>query len=213
MGEPKVLLLGTQKKENEYAFSDQSIGYAVDEFFLHKYGVSYYTYNKSMLEEVTELEVLKAENLSELSKMPYITKLTLKGGDSFDLRVLEGLPLLKELHLLDITAASHQARKLVSACEDSEIYIPILLALMLGLRRGEVLGLQWQDIDFYYRTLSVCRSAGWLHGEFVLSETKTRNSRRTLMLSDMIIDALKAHRTLQSTWEEKFGEGFNQLNL
>jgi hypothetical protein len=60
-----------------------------------------------MLEEVTELEVLKAENLSELSKMPYITKLTLKGGDSFDLRVLEGLPLLKELHLLDITAASH----------------------------------------------------------------------------------------------------------
>lgn len=111
------------------------------------------------------------------------------------------------------TLTPEQARKLVSACEGSEIYIPVLLALMLGLRRGEALGLQWQDVDFSNRKLRICRSAGWLHGEFILSNTKTRNSRRTLLLSDMEVEALRQQRVTLSAWENEFGEGFNQLNL
>lgn len=108
MSESKILTIESKKKDTGYEFRDESVEVAVDDFFLHKYGVSYYTYSKSMLEEVTELEILKADDISELSRMPYIAKLTLEGGGFLDLRVLENLPLLRELHLIDVTGRPHE---------------------------------------------------------------------------------------------------------
>ena len=75
-----------------------------------------------------------------------------------------------------------QVRQLLAACHGTEIYVPVLLAVTLGLRRGEVLGLQWQDIDWQYSTLCVCRSASFRNGGMVIGSTKTRSSRRTLLL-------------------------------
>ncbi len=106
-----------------------------------------------------------------------------------------------------------QAKKLIAACKDTEIYIPVLLALMHGLRRGEVLALQWNDVDFSNGTLFVRRSANYIKGEFSLSDTKTRNSRRTLRLSPTMVCSLQAHKALQDEWRAEFGKGFNPYNL
>lgn len=89
------------------------------------------------------------------------------------------------------TLNDEQIRRLLVACRGTEIYTPVLLAVTLGLRRGEVLGLQWQDIDWQRSTLSVRRSASFRDGGMVMGATKTRSSRRTLLLPSGVACELK----------------------
>ena len=56
------------------------------------------------------------------------------------------------------------------------------LELTTGLRRGELLALQWTDLDVESKTLSVTKQVNRINGELVVSPPKTRNSIRTLAL-------------------------------
>lgn len=81
-----------------------------------------------------------------------------------------------------------------------------ILALSLGLRRGEILGLRWQeDIDFDSRTLRVSLALQRVEGKLQFSEPKTERSRRILPLTGNLISLLRAHRTRQL--EEKLLAG------
>jgi integrase len=84
------------------------------------------------------------------------------------------------------------------------------VALALGLRQGEALGLRWEDIDFDAATLRVRRSLQRIAGAFQFVEPKTARSNRTLALPNIAAIALREHRTRQLTerlaagpmWEE-----------
>ncbi|HSH79967.1 MAG TPA: site-specific integrase [Herpetosiphonaceae bacterium] len=84
------------------------------------------------------------------------------------------------------------------------------VALSLGLRRGEALGLRWEDLDLERRTLRVAVSLGVVNGKLVLGEPKTATSRRTLELPAALVTALRVHRARQleerllagSRWQE-----------
>ena len=52
-----------------------------------------------------------------------------------------------------------QVLQLLKACSGSEVYLPILLTVSLGLRRGETLALRWQDIDLDQKVVSIRHSA------------------------------------------------------
>ena len=94
-------------------------------------------------------------------------------------------------HYEATTLNATEVRQLLTACKGSDIYFPVLLAVMLGLRRGEVLGLQWQDIDWQYHTLSICRSATFTNGQLTLGSTKTRSSHRSILLPAGVVLELK----------------------
>ena len=64
------------------------------------------------------------------------------------------------------------------------------LELTTGLRRGELLALQWTDLDIENRTLSVTKQVNRINGELVVSPPKTRNSVRTLALPQQAVDLL-----------------------
>ena len=66
------------------------------------------------------------------------------------------------------------------------------LELTTGLRRGELLALQWTDLDIENRTLSVTKQVNRINGELVVSPPKTRNSVRTLALPQQAVDLLIA---------------------
>ena len=66
------------------------------------------------------------------------------------------------------------------------------LELTTGLRRGELLALQWTDLDVENRTLSVTKQVNRINGELVVSPPKTRNSVRTLALPQQAVDLLIA---------------------
>ncbi len=77
-------------------------------------------------------------------------------------------------------------------------YSPLWLVLVqTGMRRGEALGLRWQDVDFEKGKISVRQTVEVLHGAAHISTPKTVAARRTIMLFSESLAALKAHRTRQ----------------
>ena len=72
------------------------------------------------------------------------------------------------------------------------------LELTTGLRRGELLALQWTDLDVESRTLAVTKQVNRITGELVVSPPKTRNSVRTLALPQQAVDLLIAEHKKHS---------------
>ena len=72
------------------------------------------------------------------------------------------------------------------------------LELTTGLRRGELLALQWTDLDVENRTLAVTKQVNRINGELVVSPPKTRNSVRTLALPQQAVDLLIAEHKKHS---------------
>jgi len=73
-----------------------------------------------------------------------------------------------------------EGRCFLSVAHEST-YGPIWhVALALGLRKGELLGLRWQDVDFERSILSVSQTVGTVRGTVAIKPPKTANSRRCL---------------------------------
>lgn len=111
------------------------------------------------------------------------------------------------------TLTPEQVVNLLQACADKEIYLPVLLAVSLGLRRGEVLGLQWNDVDMQHHTLTIRRSANFSKDGMALASPKTKNSRRTLLIPEHLQVVLLNAKTTQQGLSQAIGESYNPLNL
>jgi integrase len=72
------------------------------------------------------------------------------------------------------------------------------MAAGLGLRQGELLALQWSDLDLEARTISVRHTLQRAPGGGVLAEPKSEQSRRRLPLPDNLVAGLRAHRLRQN---------------
>jgi integrase len=99
------------------------------------------------------------------------------------------------------------ARKLLETAKGGRFEAIYTVALTLGMRRGEVLGLRWSDVDFDGRAIRVNQSMQRLstgssdkgkRSELQATETKTDGSRRTIALPDSVVRALRAHRARQA---------------
>lgn len=73
---------------------------------------------------------------------------------------------------------------------DISYYAAYLTIAYTGIRKGEAMGLQWRDIDFENRTISIARN----RGEFGLGSTKTVNSERTIKVDELLIQHLRAYQ-------------------
>lgn len=72
--------------------------------------------------------------------------------------------------------------------------IALLTVLFMGLRRGELAGLEWKDIDFENKTMTIARSVQDIIGfGLITKEPKTENSKRTISMPDKLIDYLKEY--------------------
>lgn len=104
-----------------------------------------------------------------------------------------------------------QARKLLVAARlDRSLYALYVLALYLGLRRGELLGLRWEDVDLDAGSLEVRRTLQRVGGELHAVTPKTRTSRRTVPLIGLCIEALADHREHQKEEARQAGKNWRQ---
>jgi Site-specific recombinase XerD len=83
----------------------------------------------------------------------------------------------------------------------------------LGVRHGELLGLQWPDVDFELGQLAVRRTLEESSGGLVLKEPKTARGARTLALPQVTVEALREHRKAQFEMRLRVGPGFNSAEL
>jgi integrase len=101
-----------------------------------------------------------------------------------------------------------QARKLLVTARSDRLHALYVLALYLGLRRGELLGLRWEDIDLDAGVLEVRRTLQRVAGELRAVLPKTRTSRRTVPLIGLCVEALKEHRERQAEDAKRAGAGW-----
>jgi integrase len=89
----------------------------------------------------------------------------------------------------------NEVSSLMDAAKKSPYYLIFLTALYTGLRRGELLGLRWCNVDLDLASLSVVQTVQQLRtGEYVFSEPKTKGSRRQIALSPSLTLLLREHR-------------------
>ncbi|MGO9450971.1 MAG: tyrosine recombinase XerC [Candidatus Binataceae bacterium] len=104
-----------------------------------------------------------------------------------------------------------QARAFLQAAENTRLGAAFAIGLSLGLRRGEVLGLRWRDVDLDGLTLRVEQTIQRIRAKvagtagFRVSEPKTERSRRTLVLPAMLVPLLRRHRARQA--QERLAAG------
>lgn len=84
-----------------------------------------------------------------------------------------------------------ELRKLLEHIRGSEVELPILLAVWLGLRRSEIIGLRWEDVDYKNGTISVREALVQdENNEYQVKGTKTVKSRRTLPCPQYILELI-----------------------
>jgi integrase len=91
-----------------------------------------------------------------------------------------------------------QTRLLLAAVEGDRLEALYRIALGLGPRKGEILGLRWEDLDLEAATMRICGSLQRQKGKLERSATKTEASVRTIALPPSLVDLLKQHRANQA---------------
>ncbi|WP_280246524.1 tyrosine-type recombinase/integrase [Nocardia abscessus] len=105
------------------------------------------------------------------------------------------------------TYTPNEVRKVIAAADKHRIGHAWHLALS-GLRRGEIAGLRWSDVDLIKGTLTVVNTRIQVDGEIIEKETKTAKSRRTLPLTPVITEALKRASVRQAAERLALGEDY-----
>lgn len=101
--------------------------------------------------------------------------------------------------------SSHEANSFLMAIENTPLYIPVYIGIHTGMRLGEILALKWSEIDLDKAQLTVRYSVD-LNGK--IKTTKTKQSRRTIMLMPSMVETLKEHRHWQKLNQMRYGNDY-----
>lgn len=105
--------------------------------------------------------------------------------------------------------SQEEMMKLLSLMQDQPLKYRVFFFLLAysGFRRAEMLGLEWKDVDFDNRTISVRRTANYVSGVGTYTDTtKTRRSQRTLKIAVQIIEMLRDFQDEQADEALRLGD-------
>jgi len=116
----------------------------------------------------------------------------------------------KEFAVLNI----QETLELVTGAKSSRFFPAILLGAYAGMRRGEILGLTWSNVDLDAARLSVLQSLEKdFDGGLRFKQPKTATSRRMIPLSKFVIEGLREHRQAQLTRRLELGPAWQEHDL
>ena len=101
-----------------------------------------------------------------------------------------------------------EARQFLESVKDDRLAWVWTLALTRGLRRGELCGLKWEDIDLERGTVRINRARVTVEGRPVDSLPKTKAGRRSVPLDPNLLTILRAHKASQSVEQLKSGGAY-----
>jgi integrase len=106
-----------------------------------------------------------------------------------------------------------QVRKLLETIRGHRLEALFTVALAVGLREGEALGLRWQDVDLDAGRISVRIALQRISGKLQFEEVKSATSRRHITLPLIAVEALRAHYLRQQQEQELLGERWPNTGL
>jgi integrase len=101
---------------------------------------------------------------------------------------------------------------LASVSED-RLYAAWLLLATLGLRRGELLGLRWPDVDLTSGRIAIRNTLVMVDGKPAMAEPKTAKGRRSLTLAPQVLEAVRVHRAHQAAERLSWGADYTDSGL
>jgi integrase len=120
-------------------------------------------------------------------------------------------PQRKQMNVL----TREEILQLLKAAEGTRFYEPIFFAVNTGMRRGEIFALRWSDIDFENQIISVRQTLHRLKGKgFIFrNTTKTDGSRRSIAVSQSVINMLNRIKKKQAEQKIALGPAYQDYNL
>ena len=109
--------------------------------------------------------------------------------------------------------SSAEALAFLQAAADDPLYPAFVLLLLYGMRRGEVIGLRWADIDTDAGLIRVRQQIQRIQGQLHIGPLKTRAGSRDLPLIGLAKDALDARRQAQDADRQKLGRCWTETGL
>lgn len=121
------------------------------------------------------------------------------------------LPRIKKYHAHIYNV--QQLAMLIEASNGTPLESVIVLSIYYGLRRGEVCGLRWSDVDFENRTLQITNTRTTAGGEVFQNTAKTSSSYRTFRINDELHTYLKQWRIQQSKNKLFMGSAYSDSDF
>ncbi len=101
---------------------------------------------------------------------------------------------------MEILTPEEMQRLLIQAKEEG-FYEMFLLDLATGMRRGELLALQWDDVNFTTGEVKISRQVQSVKGKLLISQPKTKSSVRSIILPPALLEVLREYRkNANSRW-------------
>jgi integrase len=100
-----------------------------------------------------------------------------------------------------------QVRAVLDTLKGRTLYPIVAVALGTGCRRGELVGLQWKDVDLERAVLVVERSVEQTKGSIAIKTPKTRLGRRSISLAPTTVEVLREHRKVVQQQRLALGRG------
>ena len=107
-----------------------------------------------------------------------------------------------------------QAHRLLESVREHRLEVLLTMAVVTGMRRGELLALTWSNVDLERGSLLVVHTVDYIpkYG-YVQTEPKTKAGKRLISLPSFLIDLLKSHRVQQQTQCLKVGDTWENRDL
>ena len=91
----------------------------------------------------------------------------------------------------------------------TRLELPVFICAYLGLRRGELCGLRWSDVDLEHKTITIENTRTQAGKKEIEKGTKTASSTRTLYLPDTLCDMLKAAKEHQQACRAEYKNAYD----
>jgi integrase len=106
-----------------------------------------------------------------------------------------------------------QVKALLKGAKGHRLYALYMVAATMGLRRGELLGLRWDDVDLDVGTLMIQKTVQRVKGELHIQDAKTETSESVLPLPEITRATLERHRDLQDKERVDLAEAWHEHDL
>src|SRR6266487_802401 len=125
-----------------------------------------------------------------------------------------GVSLPAEKKRKTVSLTLEQAQDLIATAQGHKLEALVTVAVITGMRHGELAALRWDDINLEKGTVYVHCTAGYLgrYG-YVEGDPKTASSERTIPISQTVCTLLKTHRAHQSEDRLRAGSRWESKNL
>ncbi|BAU29001.1 site-specific recombinase XerD [Aneurinibacillus soli] len=115
----------------------------------------------------------------------------------------------KEMKVWNIDQIQH----FLEVTKECRFHLAYLLGIWTGMRRGEILGLRWQDVDIENGILSVRQTIYRGAHKLIIQEPKTKGSRRTITFPTSVSTALRRHKLRQQEVKLRMGTRHQEHDL